>query len=334
MKEKFIYTPIPKPERPLTRVERLFASGAERSRSGNLKEQYKFQIKALLETGVLELMPEGNNVGYYDFKNQVRPVPSYDEIMQRMEQNYDTLETKYKQGFTQLQLTPQLVSLSFLIDRTRDEILKAKKEGRLKATDGTELKLHERLQVFDHNLLKAETKGSLVYFPQRFQKTNHGGLTKEGLIDSPDLFRGYLITLTEDLPDLPAEGNGKIISGRKQIEANKSSLEYINLLQTDSQYTHETGITPEQWLIYFLTNLKRGRAIDIWSGERGGSKKGKLSFNFAGFLLARSPSISYGYWNSDEGYVELGWSSLDDPHSLMRVPNYSARSAVILRPVS
>ena len=75
-RKKFIMPDIKKQERPLTKVELLFDSGFEQGREGNLKEQYKTQVKALYEVGVLELMADGLNVGYVDIKGKEKPLPS------------------------------------------------------------------------------------------------------------------------------------------------------------------------------------------------------------------------------------------------------------------
>jgi len=281
-REKFIMPQkVEKPERPLTRVEQLF---------GDLKEQYKTQVKALYEVGVLELMADGDNVGYVDIKNQEKPLPSYDEIIERLESQYELIETKYKQGFTQLNLTAQLIPLSFLTDRVRDEILKAKKEGRLKSTSGEELELDEKQPLYITDEYKdADINGSLVYFPTKYDEKEHGGMTKEELEDDERLLKGYLISFTEDQPDLPAEGEGKTIEGRHQLEANKTPEQYLELLQTDPQYFKESGQTPEQWLTYFMTNLKQGRVVDDWQG------KGKANWNLAGYLKG-SGLVSLSVW--------------------------------------
>lgn len=278
-REKFEFKPIEKTERPLTRVELLF---------GNLKEQYKTQVTALVETGVLELMSDGKNVGYLDIKGQEKPLPSYDEIIARMEPQYELIETKFKQGFTQLNLTAQLIPLSFLTDRVRDEILKARNEGRLKDTRGNELDLNKKFPCYIASEYEnADVTGDLVYFVTRYAKEGHGGLTKDELEDDERLFKGYLISLVEDLPN---QGRGKVINGRRQLDVNQSAEQYLELLESDPQYFRESGFTPEQWLTYFMINLKQGRIIDDQEGP------GKSNWNLAGYLKS-SELVSACHWD-------------------------------------
>ena len=308
MREKFIYTKPETKERPLTRVEQLFI---------NLKEQYKTQVKALYEVGVLELMADGKNVGYVDYKGQEKPLPSYDEIIARMESQYELLEKKFKQGFTQLNLTAQLIPLSFLTDRVRDEILKAKKERRLKSTSGEELELYEKQPLYINDEYKdVDTNGSLVYFPTQYTEKDHGGLTKEELEGDERLLNGFLISLTEDQPDLPSQGKGKTVEGRKQLEANMTPEQYLKLLQTDPQYFKESGQTPEQWLTYFMTNLKQGRVVDDYQG------KGKVNWNLAGFFKG-SGLVSLSDW-----YRYNQEARLYGDHQSERHDYYGFRSSV------
>jgi hypothetical protein len=67
--------------------------------------------------------------------------------------------------------------------------------------------------------------------------------------------------------------------GRKQLEANQKPTDYLKTLQTDPNYANESGITPEDWTIYFLTHLeKTNQVIDDWQGN------GKISWNLGGYF--------------------------------------------------
>ncbi|MCX6744902.1 MAG: hypothetical protein NTX82_05240, partial [Candidatus Parcubacteria bacterium] len=107
MSEKFIMPKTEQPKRSETqeRLEKLF----------ELKKQYQEQVKALIATGVIELLPETGKYGVYDIKGKECPIPSYDEILKRMEAKAEMLEKKREQGFTHLQLVPIGTPLSFLI---------------------------------------------------------------------------------------------------------------------------------------------------------------------------------------------------------------------------
>jgi hypothetical protein len=266
-REKFIPPKIEKPKLSETqeRLENLF----------ELKKQYQEQVKALLETQVIEILPESSEkagkgvLGMYDINNQECPIPSYEEILERMEKNAELLEKKREQGFTELLLVPIGTPLSFWVDRTRDLIVKKHRQGKLLGTDGQKLELDENQPVYVDDIYKdADKSGDLVYYPKKFDKANHGGKTKEELIEETG---GWQIELIEDLPDLPAENKGKTIKGRKQLEASQSPEQYLEKVQRDKQYGGEALSTPEAQLSYFMQYLqKHDQVIDDWDGQGKG----------------------------------------------------------------
>jgi len=270
MAEKFIPPKIEQPK--LTeiqeRLEKLF----------ELKKQYQEQVKVLIATGVIELLPETGKYGVYDVKGKECPIPSYDEILKRMEINSELLEKKREQGFGKLLLVPIKTPLSFLIDRTQDLIIKKHKEGKLLGTDGTKLELDKNMPIYVDDIYKdADVKGDMVYFPKKFDKQNHGGVTKAELEEAWD------IMLIEDQPDLPAKG--KEIKGRKQFDAGSSPEQYLKTIQTDKQYEGEQFTTPEAQLIYFMEYLQRNnQAIDDMDGKGKGCLNAGAYFKAAGLV--------------------------------------------------
>lgn len=98
-------------------------------------------------------------------------------------------------------------------------------------------------------------------------KEERGGKYKNELLkENPD--NAWQISLIEDLPDLPKEGGGKTIGNRKQLEANKTPIDYFKLLQTQEQYQGEAGQTPESALITWLTYLQEKQtAIDSYKNQ-------------------------------------------------------------------
>jgi hypothetical protein len=300
--EKFIPPKIEKPKLSETqeRLEKLF----------ELKKQYQEQVKALLETQVIEILPESSDkagkgvLGMYDINNQECPIPSYEEILKRMEANAEMLEKKREQGFTELLLVPIGTPLSFLIDRTRDLIIKKHKQGKLLGTDGQELELDETQPIYVDDIYQdADKSGDLVYYPERFDKENHGGKTKEELIEETG---GWQIELIENLPDLPAQGNGKAIKGRKQLEANQGPKQYLETIQTDQQYEGEQFATPEAQLSYFMQYLqKHDQVIDDWDGQ------GKACWN-AGAYFKGAGGVPLASWRRRDRRFRLG---LDSPGS-------------------
>ncbi|MCX6743984.1 MAG: hypothetical protein NTX82_00470 [Candidatus Parcubacteria bacterium] len=262
------------------RLEKLF----------ELKKQYQEQVKALIATGVIELLPETGKYGVYDIKGKECPIPSYDEILKRMESKEKMLTKKKEQGFGKLLLVPIGTPLSFLIDRTSDLIVKKHKEGNLLGTDGKNLELDENQPVYVDDIYKdADIKGDLVYFPQQFDKENHGGVPKA------EMKEAWQLLFIEDQPDMPDKG--KEINGRKQFDAGQSPEVYLKKIQTDSQYANEQFTTPEAQLIYFMEYLQRNnQVIDDWDGKG----KGKRCWNVGAYFKG-SDLVPRGYWDRSYG---------------------------------
>jgi len=286
MLEKFIVPKMEQPKRSETqeKLEKMF----------ELKKQYQEQVKALLETQVIEILPESSEkagkgvLGMYDINNNECPIPSYDEILKRLEAKAELLEQKREQGFTELLLVPIGTSLSFLIDRTRDLIVKKHKQGKLLGTDGQKLELRENEPVYVEDEYKdADVSDDLVYYPQKFDHANHGGKTKEELITETG---GWQIEMIENMPDLPAENKGKKVGGRKQIEANQSPEQYLKTIQTDKHYEGEQFTTPEAQLSYFMQYLQKyNQVIDDWQGQGKGCWNAGAYFKGSGF-------VPFAYW--------------------------------------
>ena len=303
---------MPKIEQPkLTKAQERLEKDFE------LKRQYQEQVKTLIATNVIELLPDSGKLGMYDINNQECPIPDYEEILKRLEAKAELLEKKRKQGFTELLLVPIGTPLSFLIDRTRDLIVKKHKQGKLLGTDGQKLELDENQPVYvDDEYQDADIKGNIVYFPQKFDKANHGGKTKEELIKETG---GWQIEIIEDMPDLPAEEKGKAVGGRKQLEANQSPEQYLKKIQSDKQYEGEALSTPEAQLSYFMQYLqKHDQAIDDWQG------KGKACWN-AGAFFKGAGLVPSGDWNRD-----IWQFNLEGGHPGYRLDDVAVRPAVII----
>ena len=291
---------IKKQERPLTKVELLFATGFEQGRERNLKEQYKTQVKALYEVGVLELMTDGNNIGYVDIKGKERPLPSYDEFVRILEVNYESVAEKFKQGFTNVRLDLIGLPLDFIFKLVPMEILKAKKEGRLKGTDGSDLDLNTDNPFYiDDSLKGADVSGDLLYGPSKISNEGQeGGMTKEEYLEVHP--SGYILRLDENNPDLPAEGKGKTVGGRKQLEANQQPIQYSEELQANA----ESGETIDSQALNFLVNLKLGKVIDDYQGN------GKVNWLTGNFLKSRR-GVPFWDWDRDYRQARLFWNYPD-----------------------
>lgn len=291
----------------------------------SLKDQWKAQVRVLYKSGILENLPvnpEKNRftpeLGIIGIDGQEYIMPSYEDILERLKdpEKRKLIETKADQGFTKLQLVPFAMPLTVLIQCYKEVLLKTHKESGIKATDGMMLELDtdNPLSVWE-DLVQCDNPdtppnkqmeyGVITYDAPT--KEARGGQYKSELLQNPD--NAWHITLIEDSPNLPAENQGQIIAGRKQIEANKTSKDYLKLLQTQEQYQGETGQTPEEalttWLIYLQE--KHTAIDDPYSGGQG-----KANWLVGQYLSGYVPDFG---WDRDFRRPNLGGDNSDDSFS-------------------
>jgi len=210
-----------------------------------------------------------------------------------------------------------------LADRLKREIVKHHTEGTLTAPgthEALELDTKQPLYIWDQ-LQGADESGELKYYPKEFSKNNHGGLTKQELIEKTkdSAFPGFIVTLSEPT-EIPAEGKGTTLGTRPQLEAHHTPNEYLKTLK-DPTYHHEQGETIEGWMARFLTHLHtRNEVIDDWQGA------GKLNY-LTGNYHAASGRVPRGCWGSDDRQAGVGGYNPDN-----RGGYHGSRSAVRLAP--
>jgi hypothetical protein len=292
----------------------------------NLRSQYESLIRSLNETGLLQLLPKESALGIVgidpEHPDSAReyPVPSLESIQNLIKEHAQELEPKVNQGFNKLVLVPIAAPLSYL-----------------RMVYGNALKLHhQNKQLFNSHDLRqdlnietplwawdvydnADGEGKLVYYPERFEPNNHGGITKLELIrrTTDTSFPGWEVKLIEDLPNLPAEGSGQTIGGRKQVEANRTPMDYLAQPRTDPHYKDEQGLTPEDWLTLAIDELhNRNKILDEYQG------RGKIAY-LTGAWFPFSGSVPCAFFGRAGRRASL---SRTNPG--FRVGYYSARRSV------
>ena len=85
----------------------------------------------------------------------------------------------------------------------------------------------------------------------------------------------------ENLPNIPRKDNGKEVKSRKQLEAGQSPNQYLETLKTNPIYQNETGMTPEEQIVYAIKHIEQtNQVIDDYSG------KGSVSYQLGAFFPA------------------------------------------------
>ena len=300
-----------------------------------LKEQYLSQIKVLYQSGLLENFPPTSErprpeLGIVGIDGKEYPLPSYEAILQSLQdkESREFLMKKAEQGLNKLLLIPFAMPLSVIIERYKQVLLKTHKEKGLKSTDGEilDLNIQEPVSVWE-NLSQCDNPHTPKEKQMEYGITNYEGKTKEqrgGKYKSELLSQsanGWQLLLCEENLDIPAEGKGQTIAGRKQPEALKSAKEYLKCLREDPQYGGEEGFTPESALIHYLTALQEKQTIlDDYMG------KGKTNFLTGNFL---SGNVPFFRW-----YVSYHQATLGGSLPKYWSENYGCRFAVKFKPIN
>ncbi len=235
-----------------------------------LKKQYENQKEMLEQVGMLEKLSTGE-MGIKAIDNKEYAFPSYQEIVKRVKENKEILESKTEQGFNQLLIVPFGMKLSDLIEKYEQVLVKHYQEGKLLATKEKPSDPDKHLNFDEDEPItiregyqNADIEERLRYFPKKFSK-NHQGKTKQEILRKQS---GFNVMLIEDLPIILRKGEGKEIKGRKQLEVGKDAGEYLEILNTNPIYQNETGMTPEEQITYAIKYLEQtNQVIDEVPGK-------------------------------------------------------------------
>jgi len=328
----------------------------------HLREQYTSQVSLLEQVGILK---EGAITG---IDGNIYPIPTLEQIAQRLFERREELSTKHDQGFIKLLLVPFGMSLDSLQETLKQFLFSYKRNNPSFALD-----INRPLWAWeDYQGADIGDSPKLVYDPQSFTKDSHGGKTKIQILKEQSEGRwtlpptagsatggtafagvaevggtgtpGWTIHLlqpsnlnTQDteaptgIALIPRKGQGtphpSLREGRDRppLEAGQSASEYLSILQKakgdeDSPYHHESGLTPEDWIIAFMIHLtETGKFLDNWQNNTE-----SISY-LTGAFFSSSTSVPYAYWARDDRRVFLDG---DDPRR--RVGGIGVRSSVVI----
>jgi hypothetical protein len=271
-----------------------------------LEKEYARTITALKRTRILTLLPRSENLGMIGIDRKEYPVPTQEQLQEVFTRNKELVDRKMRQGFTQLQLTPIAMPTSQLIDRVKTAVLKHAAAGKIiqtkqNSTDADipiRVNTGEPIWIWDRVRQAVDTP-NLVYFPQAYTDRNHQGLTKEEVIQTTRLCAvpGWSVGLIEPIPIMPQQGQGKVIGGRKQLEAYSTPRDYLRTLSTPT-YQGETGWTPEDFLTHFITQLETTNQV---SHDRYDSNALWLLGSYMPNSMPTPHLVPVGYWSRDAG---------------------------------
>ncbi len=277
-----------------------------------LKKQYESQKEMLEQVGILEKLSTGE-MGIKAIDNKEYAFPNYQEIVERMKENKEILESKTEQGFSQLLITPFGMKLDDLIEKYKQVLIKHYQEGRLLTTKEKPSDPDEHLGLNEDEPVRirkeyqnADTQGKLKYFPKESSQ-KHQGRTKQEILRKQG---GFNVMFIEDLPNIPKQGEGKKIKGRTQLEADQKPSTYLEILKTNPIYQNETGMTPEEQITYAIKYLEQtNQVIDDVSG------KGSASYQLGAYFV-NDGEIPIFYWSRKYNWAKLFMDiKFNDPFS-------------------
>ena len=290
----------------------------------HLEKQYTSQVELLEQVGILK----DNAITGID--GNKHPIPTLEQIAIRLFERREELSTKHDQGFTKLLLVPFGMSLDTLRDTLKQFLLSYNQSH-----PTFELNTNNPLWTWDeYQGADIGDSPNLVYYPQFFTEDGHGGKTKMQILEgqgdpAPTYGRGSLAhpfpgwtihLLQPSNPDkqdtetpqgfapIPRKGQGTYQEDenpRPPLEAGQSPIEYLSILQKakgdeDSPYHHESGLTPEDWIIAFMIHLtETGKFLDNWQNNTE-----SISY-LTGAFFSSSTNVPYAYWRRDSRQVGL-----------------------------
>ncbi len=306
----------------------------------HLEKQYTSQVELLEEVGILK---EGAILG---IDGNTYPIPTLEQIATRLFERRETLKTKHDQGFTKLLLVPFGMSLYSLRETLKQFLLSYKQKN-----PSFDLDTNEPLRTWEgYQGVDTGDSPKLVYYPQSFTEESHGGKTKMQILKTNEQlptrtpaqspFPGWTVHLLQPSdpsnPDslgfapIPRKGQGTPQGEeifRPTLETRQSSNEYLSILSSikdneDSPYSHESGMTPEDWIMAFITHLQETKKPldDVWNPTNTESISCLI-----GAFFPSSVHVSCAFWYRDIRRVRL---DRYDPRD--RDENIGARFSVMV----
>jgi hypothetical protein len=283
-----------------------------RSQGSTPAAQEARTITALTRTGIVTLLPQSGDFGVMGIDGKEYPVPTQEQLQAVFTRNTELVDRKRRQGFTQLQLTPIAMPTTQLLDRVRAAVLKHAAAGTIiqtkrHSTDAeipVRVKTGEPIWMWDRVRHAVDTP-NLVYFPQAYTERNHQGFTKEEAMQNTRFCAvpGWSVGLIEPIPIMPQQGQGKVIGGRRQLEAYSTPRDYLRTLSTPT-YQGETGWTLEDFLTHFVTQLETTNQVSHHRHDNNALWLLGSYMPTSGGTRMKS-LVAVGYWDRGRLYLSV-----------------------------
>ena len=275
----------------------------------NLREQYAAQVAILEQARILK---NGVIDGIRGWKF---PLPTLEQVAQKMYERQEMLDIKYAQGFTKLLLVPFGMSLDALIPAFKQFLLSYKRTNpKFLLNTGDPLSVFAEYCGADEG---EDTK--IIYYPTSVDEASYPDNTKSAILkkqlSDPQALPGWTIHLLQpsDPSDQHSMGFAPIRKkeetsefGKKvlrpDLKTNQDAREYLAILEKtkddpDSPYYGESGFAPEDWMCAFMTHLTQtGTHLD---------ENKDAAIQLIGAYFVRSNAVPGAFWSHQEQRVKL-----------------------------
>jgi hypothetical protein len=242
----------------------------------DIKKQYQDRLETLT---TFEFIESPKNPVITGIDNKKYPAPTLEQIMAKITPEKAALIEKYIKNPTLL-LVPFAMPLKTIAKKAGQK--KGKLEQKPVYTDNWDV---------DSDLPdRAEDKEQLIYFPEKYVKTDHGGLTKSEILGTeggPNAFPGWQVLIVDGTETTLED------------TLNKSAID----LKKEFDEAGLSGLTPEEWLLLHAEGALKGTPFDDYS-------KDSFTWNLDSYLT--SGDVPDSYWSPGGSQAGLSWNEPDN----------------------
>jgi hypothetical protein len=245
---------------------------AEKFRQIELPAQYGKRLETLATFGFIESLENPVIVG---IDGKKYPAPTLEQIMAKITpEKLKLIETQIK--------SPMLLVVPFAMPLKTIAGKAGQKKGKLEQNP-----VYTESWEIDSDLPdRGKDDEGLVYFPKKYDKVAHGGLTKSEILETeggPNAFPGWQVLVVDGTETTPGDTRNK--------SANDLKAEFGAL--------GLSGLTPEEWLLLHAEGALKGIPFDDY-------KKDSVTWNLASYLKKRG-RVPDSFWYPEASRARLYW---------------------------
>ncbi len=223
-----------------------------------LPKQYKKNTEILDELGLLENSKGERAIKSVDGKTYSYPTV---ENIQKYFESMPNIEMKHAQGFNRLLIVPFGLPIEKIGEAVSKNLIHGIRSGRYLTANGESFRgdADEDMIMIARSILGERGWGDLKYYPDSFDQKKDSGKTKLEILgggSSVQPFPGFHVLLLPETIEMPKEGEGKTVAGRKQFECGMSAEDVLESLKTDPAFKLECGLTIEDWLLFLAAETR------------------------------------------------------------------------------